>query len=241
VLEIVSLKGECMLQKVFSSPLWHLVIQADRVTHIVLAILFLMSMLCWSIFLHKCIALQIKRAQMKRLFGFLRHVGTPDDLAMIAERCSGTMPGYFLAHGMQYVKGQLDAGRQSGIGKMGVAQWERLQEQLHYTLDEIVYGEEDRLWVLSTCAGAATLLGLFGTVWGLIHSFLSISERQAADIVTVAPGIAEALMTTIAGLLVAIPALIMGNYLMHKVRRMEQQLYALVQTFNRIVQTLFVS
>lgn len=228
-----------MLQKVLSSPIWDLVAKADRITHVVLAILGLMSLCCWSIFVYKFILLRLKKLQMRRAFDYVRHVATPEDLAMIAERCSGTMPGYFLAHGMQYLKNGIELNQ--SIGKMGIAQWELLQENMHYTVDEMIYREEEQLWILSTSAGAATLLGLFGTVWGLVHAFMSISERQSADIVTVAPGIAEALMTTVAGLMVAIPALIMSNYLMHQVRRTEQQLYALMQHFNRIAQALFIA
>ena len=80
-------------------------------------------------------------------------------------------------------------------------------------VDAIVVHEESYLPFLSTSAAVAPLLGLFGTVWGLIHAFMRISEKQVADITTVAPGIAEALVTTLAGLFVAIPALIMFNYL----------------------------
>jgi len=82
-------------------------------------------------------------------------------------------------------------------------------------------------------------LGLFGTVWGLVHAFIRISEKQSADITTVAPGIAEALITTLAGLLVAIPALVMYHYLMSEIRTIERQLFILADKFSFIVQKLF--
>jgi biopolymer transport protein ExbB/TolQ len=80
------------------------------------------------------------------------------------------------------------------------------------------------------------LLGLFGTVWGLIHAFIRISEKQAADITVVAPGIAEALITTLAGLIVAIPALIMYNYLIVRVRHIETQMVQLADRIAFIAQ-----
>ncbi len=129
---------------------------------------------------------------------------------------------------------------QQGIGKLGGAYWEQLQDNLYHTIDEVIYHEEDMLWILSTSAGAATLLGLFGTIWGLVHAFLNISQKQTADIAVVAPGIAEALLTTLAGLIVAIPALIMFNYLVTQVRWLEQQLLSLAQHFNRAIQTKFM-
>ena len=77
----------------------------------------------------------------------------------------------------------------------------------------MILHDEAYVPILSSCAAVAPLLGLFGTVWGLIHAFLQISQTQVADLATVAPGISEALITTLAGLMVAIPALIMYNYL----------------------------
>lgn len=62
--------------------------------------------------------------------------------------------------------------------------------------------------LLATAAGASPLLGLLGTVWGVMYSFLNIGQVGSASIAAVAPGIAEALMTTIAGLCVAIPAMV---------------------------------
>lgn len=72
-----------------------------------------------------------------------------------------------------------------------------------------------------------------------MHAFIRISEKQSADIATVAPGIAEALITTLAGLLVAIPALVMYHYLMSQVRIIERQLFVIADKFNYIVQKIF--
>ena len=67
--------------------------------------------------------------------------------------------------------------------------------------------------VLATTANISPLVGLLGTVWGIMYSFINISREGTASIDTVAPGIAEALITTIVGLLVAIPAMAGHNFL----------------------------
>ena len=67
--------------------------------------------------------------------------------------------------------------------------------------------------VLATTASISPLIGLLGTVWGIMYSFINISSQKAASIDVVAPGIAEALITTLAGLIVAIPAMIGHNFL----------------------------
>lgn len=86
-------------------------------------------------------------------------------------------------------------------------------------------GEMERhLNLLSTTAAGAPFLGLLGTVWGIMHSFLSMGLEGAASIEVVGPGIAEALATTIAGLAAAIPALFAYNAFARAVRRKETEL-----------------
>ena len=67
--------------------------------------------------------------------------------------------------------------------------------------------------ILATTANISPMIGLLGTVWGIMYSFINISRQGSASIGTVAPGIAEALITTLAGLLVAIPAMVGHNFL----------------------------
>ncbi len=67
--------------------------------------------------------------------------------------------------------------------------------------------------VLAMTANVSPLIGLLGTVWGIMYSFINISQKGSASIDTVAPGIAEALITTLAGLCVAIPAMVGHNFL----------------------------
>lgn len=74
---------------------------------------------------------------------------------------------------------------------------------------------------LATCANAAPFIGLFGTVWGIMHSFHAIGMAQSAALSTVAPGISEALIATAIGLLVAIPATIFYNYFLGKLNEVE--------------------
>jgi biopolymer transport protein TolQ len=77
---------------------------------------------------------------------------------------------------------------------------------------------------LATCGNTAPFIGLFGTVWGIMTSFHSIGLKGSASLATVAPGIAEALIATAAGLAVAIPAVMAYNYFLGQVRRLEAEL-----------------
>lgn len=83
---------------------------------------------------------------------------------------------------------------------------------------------ESGLPVLGTIVTASPFLGLLGTVWGIMESFLQIRARGSAHITVVAPGISDALITTVYGLLVAIPALIFNNLLRSRIIKLDTQL-----------------
>ena len=77
---------------------------------------------------------------------------------------------------------------------------------------------------LSTTVSVSPFLGLFGTVWGVMQAFMRMGVKGSADISAVGPGIAEALITTVAGLAVAIPALFAYNFFVHKLNKFEIKL-----------------
>jgi biopolymer transport protein TolQ len=99
---------------------------------------------------------------------------------------------------------------------------------LERTLDRAIERERHEWqWgctTLATVASISPLLGLLGTVWGVFHSFYNIGTMANADFQTVAPGISEALLTTVVGLMVAIPALVAHNTILSRVSRIEQDL-----------------
>lgn len=87
---------------------------------------------------------------------------------------------------------------------------------------------EGSLVVLATTTTLSPFLGLLGTVWGILKAFLSMGLEGSAGIETVAPGIAEALITTVTGLLVAIPALVAYNYFTNHLKNFAQE----IESFN---------
>ena len=95
---------------------------------------------------------------------------------------------------------------------------------------------EQRLPLLATAGSVCPFLGLFGTVWGVMTAFLDISTQGSTNIVVVAPGIAEALITTIAGLAVAIPAMMAYNYFVQRSRVLGLELEDLATSVLNILQ-----
>ncbi len=121
----------------------------------------------------------------------------------------------------------------------GVAEWRRstngksidragTRERLATAMDATIAAESDRLAnrlnFLATTGSVAPFVGLFGTVWGIMNSFLAIGEAQNTSLAVVAPGIAEALFATAIGLFAAIPAVIAYNRFSHRVDQHEARL-----------------
>ena len=92
---------------------------------------------------------------------------------------------------------------------------------------------------LATTASASPFIGLFGTVWGIMHSFAAIAQMHNTNLAVVAPGIAEALINTAAGLGAAIPALIAYNYFAHSGRQLRARMEDFVMEFLNLAERNF--
>ena len=215
-----------------------LLVQSDVMTKFVLFVLLVMSILCWTVFFYKVVMFNIKRRQLRSALKYLKKVHTLDDLRTMAAAFSHTLPGYVITKNLSFLKSLLEL-KENKV-PLTEHELELLQQRVEQTIEDVVHREESYLTILSGSAAAASLLGLFGTVWGLIHSFLSISKTQQADITTVAPGMAEALITTLVGLMVAIPSLLMFLYLNTQVRNLEHKLLNLADKLGWLVQMLFM-
>jgi biopolymer transport protein TolQ len=89
---------------------------------------------------------------------------------------------------------------------------------------------------LATTGNTAPFIGLFGTVWGIMNSFVGIGQKGSANLAVVAPGISEALVATAAGLAAAIPAVIAYNFFMSKIRVVESELVSFSADFLNIIE-----
>lgn len=223
-----------MTSGIMGNSIWQLVSGSDAMTWLVLLVLLALSIISWTVFLYKFLVLRIKQRQLSRIMAKLRELNSAEAVLGLTSTLNADLPSYFLAQNVAYLKSVLSS--QGGGHTLTRDQWDLVSNNMDRILDDMIGSEESYLPVLSTSAAISPLLGLFGTVWGLIHSFISISQRGSADIVTVAPGIAEALITTLFGLLVAIPAMMMFNYLAGQVRAIEHALLRLSDQFGRIIQ-----
>jgi biopolymer transport protein TolQ len=99
---------------------------------------------------------------------------------------------------------------------------------------------EKGMIVLSTAVAGGPFIGLLGTVWGVMSTFAGIAESHAATLTTMAPGVAAALLTTVTGLLVAIPAMFAYNFMVTTIRHLTQELDSYASRYANHIEHVYV-
>ena len=178
---------------------------ADWVVRAVLAGLLAASVLTWTAAAAKGIETLAAR---RRLARGLQMLGTARTLPELATRLNGSAgPCADLVRVAQQELAQCK----------GMHGQDGARERAGWRLERIVAGAGRQLsrgtWMLATIGATAPFVGLFGTVWGIMEAFINISRSQTSSLAVVAPGIAEALLTTALGLVAAIPAVVVYNLL----------------------------
>ncbi|RMG58925.1 MAG: protein TolQ [Deltaproteobacteria bacterium] len=111
-----------------------------------------------------------------------------------------------------------------------------ISRAMQKTINEVQADMETYLPFLATCGSTTPFIGLFGTVWGIMNAFAGIGATGSASLATVAPGIAEALVATAAGLAAAIPAVIFYNYFLNRVRRIVVEMESFSSDFLNFIE-----
>lgn len=218
---------------------WALISQSDAISTTVLLTLFGASIFSWTVALYKFLILRRREAEVAMGLKLLSGATTMDAILAMGQNLAGTMPGIVITRLLGATKQMLVAKTETKK-ELTRADLELVHQEVESAVYEVMGHEESYMAVLKTTAEVGPLLGLLGTVWGLIHAFMRISQEQSADIITVAPGIAEALITTLVGLVVAIPALVFFNILQRRIHRLEQNLILFADKSERAVQAALV-
>jgi biopolymer transport protein ExbB len=183
---------------------WSMFLSADVLVKAVMIGLAFASLLTWTIFIAKLIELSMFQRKLRAALDSIR------DSRSLAEAqfklgSKSSVLSWLLAAAMR--EARLSAGISSDAG---------IKERAASSFAEIVRAEARRvrlgMGVLATIGATSPFVGLFGTVWGIMNSFIGISKSQTTNLAVVAPGIAEALLATAFGLAAAIPAVIIYNH-----------------------------
>jgi biopolymer transport protein ExbB len=183
---------------------WSMFMSADILVKAVMIGLAFASLLTWTIFIAKMVELSMVQRKLRAALG---KIGDARSLAeaQFALGANDSVLSALLAASMR--EARLSAGISSDAG---------IKERAASSFAEIARAEARRIrlgmGLLATIGATSPFVGLFGTVWGIMNSFIGISKSQTTNLAVVAPGIAEALLATAFGLAAAIPAVIIYNH-----------------------------
>lgn len=185
----------------------------------IIILLLLFSILAWSVMTSK--AIQMRRAKRLNQFFTSEFKNQPHVLDMFDRRIQAEGCPLFMVY--QAGSQELDARLKGSAGEarrknVSLKAMEHVKRTLENTVAQESLKLESGLILLAIAVSGAPFLGLLGTVWGVMSTFSGVAQAGSATMAAMAPGVAAALVTTVAGLLVAIPSMFGYNWLVHNLR-----------------------
>ena len=211
----------------------HLVLNASFVVQIVLALLLCISVASWSAIISKMVGLKQVRTrndEFEREFWSGANLKDLYAAAVNNARVAGPMERIF-ASGMR----EFQKLRERHITDGGTL-IDGARRAMRASYQREMYEVESNLSFLASVGSVSPYVGLFGTVWGVMHSFTGLASLAQVTLSTVAPGIAEALVATAIGLFAAIPAVVAYNRFARQIDRVAIQQETFIEEFSNILQ-----
>ena len=207
----------------------HLIAEASIVNQVVLLILVLFSIVSWAIILYKLWAFNRAERQSSAFLEVFRRSSKFSEVQAVCKTLAESpLVGVFQA-GYAELNTQLRAASAppavpANPGRPQLRSLPSLDRALLRASTVEVNKLESRVGFLATTASITPYIGLFGTVWGIMGAFLGIGQTGSTNLGVVAPGIAEALIATAAGLFAAIPAVYFYNHLSSRVKLLASEM-----------------
>ncbi len=212
--------------------LWGLFLEADIVVKLVMLILLLASIWVWAIIIEKSISV---RRVNREANSFEDEFWSGGSLEELYER-EGADPTNPIAAVFGAAMSEWKRTvRISGVDIGHTAVRERIDRAMNVTIMREMERLERWMIFLASVGSTAPFVGLFGTVWGIMHSFSAIAAMHNTDLAVVAPGIAEALFATAIGLVAAIPAVLAYNKISNDLARFAGRLEGFGSEFSAIL------
>lgn len=209
-----------------------LVLHASTVVQIVMLMLLLVSVASWSVIFSKVSGLKRVRQdndEFDREFWAGRTLQELYQDATSGKGPSAPQERIFAAGMREFMK--LRERRVAEVGTLLDGARRAMRASYQREMDAI----ESRLDFLGSVGSVSPYIGLFGTVWGIMHAFTGLSNVQQVSLATVAPGIAEALVATAIGLFAAIPAVLAYNRFARDIDRVAIQMESFIEEFSNIL------
>ncbi len=216
-----------------TGQLGNILAQTGWVARIVLLLLLIFSVVSWALIFQKLgVFGRINRQtdQFLQVFRASRGLADPKTLSAL-----GSPLAALYRAGYRELQSQLGAGNPHAKLKSLNAVTVSMQLAAQ---DEVRRVEKWMPW-MATTGSVTPFIGLFGTVWGVMDAFSGLGQAGAASLRAVAPGIAEALVTTAAGLFTAIPAVIAYNHFLHDIKELAQRMDNFAMEVSALVEKTF--
>ena len=210
-----------------------LLLNASWVVQAVVLILLLVSVFSWAAIFRKILSLsRVKNLndEFEREFWSGKSLNELFAAATQNAKLAGPMERIFASGMREYQK--LRERRISDSGLLMDGARRAMRASLQREMDEI----ESNLSMLASVGSVSPYVGLFGTVWGIMHAFTGLAGMQQVTLAKVAPGIAEALVATAIGLFAAIPAVLAYNRFSRDIDRVANKLETFIEEFSNILQ-----
>ncbi len=210
-----------------------LVLNASWVVQLVMLLLVAVSIASWAAIFRKLFTLKrVNSLNEDFEREFWSGTSLNDLLAAAAQnaKLAGPMERIFASGMREYHK--LRERRISDAGTLMDGARRAMRASYQRELDAV----ETNLSFLASVGSVSPYVGLFGTVWGIMHAFIGLASLQSVTLATVAPGIAEALVATAIGLFAAIPAVVAYNRFAHDIDRVAIKLETFIEEFSNILQ-----
>ncbi len=220
----------------FAGRLGALIEQTGWVARIVLVILLLFSLFSWAIIFQKSRLVGRIDSQTRKFVQMFRAGRALPEPGTLRVAAGGTPLVSVYEAGFRELQSQVASGNPHA-GKLKSANAVAVAMQLA-SAEEVRRMERFMPW-LATTGSVTPFIGLFGTVWGVMDAFAGLGEAGAASLRAVAPGIAEALITTAAGLFTAIPAVIAYNHYLHDIRALATRMDNFAMEFVAKIETMY--
>ncbi len=211
----------------------HLVLHASWIVQVVMLMLVLVSVSSWAAIFRKLFALgRVKSLNDKFEREFWSGTSMSELYAAAAKNAKGSGPmERIFASGMREFQ-KLRERRIIDSGTLMDGARRAMRASFQREMDVV----EIHLSFLASVGSVSPYLGLFGTVWGIMHAFTGLGALQQVTLATVAPGIAEALVATAIGLFAAIPAVVAYNRFARDIDRIANRLETFIEEFSNILQ-----
>jgi biopolymer transport protein TolQ len=201
-----------------------------------------LSLFSWTIILTKFRQLLIARKAAKKFFDAYASTRDPLDIKKRGEEFDGA-PAYALyERGAEELAYQLEKNPVTvkGERRISTSSFEAVKVVLEEAAAAQAMSLEKGMIVLSTAVAGGPFIGLLGTVWGVMSTFAGIAESNSASLTAMAPGVAAALVATVTGLLVAIPAMFAYNFMVTSIRTITQELDGFASRYANQIEHAYV-